>query len=100
GDEHGALVGHDELDWAPLGVAAEERFFNVMTRRLEPVDSELADRAATHIRAGIWPWTFFCYPEERLRPVAPSGFRLLSPGDERIGLAVRCPACGCTSVNL
>jgi hypothetical protein len=100
GEEHDSLVAHDELDWAPLGVAGEERFFNVMTGRLEPVDAELADRAASHIRAGVWPWTFFCYPEERPRPVAPSGFRLLAPSADRLGVAVRCPCCGCTSVNL
>ena len=100
GEDHDALLAHDELDWAPLGIGGEARFFNVMTRRLEPLDGDLADRAALQIRAGRWPWTFFCYPEQQPRPVAPSAFRLLAPSEERLGLAVRCPSCGCTSVNL
>jgi hypothetical protein len=32
--------------------------------------------------------------------VFPSAFFLLAPGDGRLGLAVHCPACGHTSVNL
>ena len=45
---------------------------------------------------------FFCWPEERPRPVFPSAFKLLAPAasGDRVGLAVRCPACGKVSVNL
>jgi hypothetical protein len=32
--------------------------------------------------------------------VFPSAFRLLSAGDDRLGLAVECPACSLTSVNV
>jgi hypothetical protein len=32
--------------------------------------------------------------------VFPSAFRLLSAGDDRLGVAVECPACSRTSVNL
>jgi hypothetical protein len=99
GAEHDGLVSHDDLDWAPLG-AGEVAFFNVMTARLEPAAEELVEQAARHIAAGLWPWSFFCFPEERARPMFPSAFRLLSPADERVGVAVRCPACSCTSVNL
>jgi hypothetical protein len=99
GDEHTGLVAHDELDWAPLG-AGEGVFFNVMTARLEPVADELSDLATRRILAGDWPWTFFCYPEQRPRPVFPSSFVLLAPGGGALGLAVRCPACAATSVNL
>ena len=99
GEEHGGLVTHDELDWAPLG-ASDTAFFNVMTARLEPLTAELLDHAARRIQGGAWPWSFFCYPEARARPVFPSAFRLLAPADERVGLAVRCPACASTSVNL
>ncbi|MEN3341125.1 MAG: hypothetical protein V7644_529 [Actinomycetota bacterium] len=99
GDEHDGLVSHDELDWAPLGLDGR-LFLNLMTSRLEPVASELGDLAAVRIEAGEWPWSFFCYPEERPRPVAPSAFSLLAPGDGSLGLAVRCPACGRLSVNL
>jgi hypothetical protein len=101
GEEHPGLVAHDELDWAPLGLAAG-RFVNLMTDRLEEVGAELADLAAHRIQAGDWPWSFFCYPEERPRPVFPSSFVVLAPGGPRdqLGLGVRCPACERVSVNL
>jgi hypothetical protein len=99
GEEHEGLVSHDELDWAPLGAAADD-FLNLMTGRLEPAADELLALAATRIGAGEWPWSFFCYPEGRPRPVFPSAFRLLAAADERVGVAVRCPDCGGTSVNL
>jgi hypothetical protein len=99
GGEHDGLVTHEELDWAPLGLEGGV-FLNLMTAKLEPVAAELGEVAAAHIRAGEWPWSFFCYPEERPRPVFPSSFFLLAPGDGSLGLAVRCPACQRTSVNL
>jgi hypothetical protein len=101
GDDHLGLVSHDELDWAPLGLRAG-RFLNLMTDRLEPVQDELGDLAARRIGAGEWPWSFFCYPEERPRPVFPSMFWLLAPGtaDGSIGVAVRCPACLKVSINI
>ena len=99
GEEHPGLVSHDELDWAPLGLSAGS-FLNLMTSRIESLAAELGDLAATRIKSGDWPWTFFCYPEERPRPVFPSAFFLLAPGDGSVGLAVRCPACTRISVNL
>jgi hypothetical protein len=99
GDEHDGLVSHDDLDWAPLGLEAGV-FLNLMTSRVEPVAAELGELAAVRIGAGEWPWSFFCYPEERPRPVFPSSFSLLAPGDRSLGLAVRCPVCGRLSVNL
>jgi len=99
GEEHEGLVTHDDLDWAPLGLQGGV-FYNLMTDRLDVVDAELSDLAARRIQAGEWPWSFFCYPEEQPRPVFPSAFFLLAPGDGSLGLAVRCPACQRTSVNL
>jgi hypothetical protein len=99
GEEHEGLVTHDELDWAPLG-GADTSFLNLMTARFESADLELIDRAARSIQAGTWPWSFFCYPEERSRPVYPSAFRVLSPGGGEVGVAVRCPACTQTTVNV
>ena len=99
GDEHDGLVSHDELDWAPLGLQGGV-FLNLMTDRLEPLADELGELAAARIKAGEWPWSFFCYPEERVRPVFPSSFFVLAPGDGSLGLAVRCPACRKLSVNL
>jgi len=98
GDEHVGLVGHDDLDWAPLGLSSVP-FLNVMTARLDAAE-DLAALAAQRIGAGEWPWTFFCYPEERPRPVYPSAFCMLAPGDRSLGVAVRCPACHKVSVNL
>src|SRR5438094_7240757 len=99
GEEHPGLVSDAELDWAPLGLG-EERFFNLMTARLEESAAELEDLAAQRILAGEWPWSFYCYPEDRPRPVFPSSFFLLAPGDGSLGLAVRCPVCERVSVNL
>jgi hypothetical protein len=103
GGQHPGLVTHDDLDWAPLGLGVGEgTFVNLMTARVEEFGSELADLAARSIQAGHWPWSFFCYPEERPRPVFPSSFVLLAPGavPDTVGLAVRCPSCERTSINL
>jgi hypothetical protein len=101
GTDHPGLVSHDELDWAPLGLA-EGRFLNLMTARLDDLGPELADLAARRIGAGDWPWSFFCYPEERPRPIFPSSFFLLAPGTpaDSLGLVVHCPSCASISVNL
>ena len=73
-----------------------------MTTSIDPLEAELADLAARRIQAGEWPWSFFCYAEERSRPVFPSAFVVLAPAGrgEEIGIAVRCPACGSVSINL
>lgn len=101
GEEHPGLVTHDDLDWAPLGLQAG-RFLNLMTARLEETGEELGDLAARRIQSGDWPWSFFCYPEERPRPVFPSSFFLLAPSGRGapLGIAVRCPACERVSLNL
>jgi hypothetical protein len=100
GAEHVGLAAHDELDWAPLGLEAGS-FVNVMTARVDDVAGELADLAARRIGAGEWPWTFYCYPEERPRPGFPSAFTLVAPGERAaVGVAVRCAACARLSVNL
>ena len=102
GGEHPGLVTHDELDWAPLGLGGNKTFLNLMTTSIDPLEAELADLAARRILAGEWPWSFFCYAEERSRPVFPSAFVVLAPAGrgEEIGIAVRCPACGSVSINL
>lgn len=100
GGEHVALIGHDALDWGPLGLDDDTAFLNLMTSRREDVSSELAALATTHIDRGEWPWIFFCYPEAAPRPVTPSSFRLLTPCAGTVGVAVHCPACGSTSINL
>jgi hypothetical protein len=102
GSEHAGLVSHDDLDWAPLGLGDDTPFVNLMTSRVEAMSTEFGDVAAARIKAGEWPWSFFCWPEERPRPVYPSAFRLLAPSErgERVGVAVRCPVCGKVSLNL
>jgi len=99
GEEHDGLLTHEDLDWAPLGLAAGD-FLNLMTARLEPAGTELGELAAVRIKAGEWPWSFFCYPEERPRPVFPSSFTLLAATEGTVGLAVRCPSCSRLSLNL
>lgn len=98
GSEHPGLVSHDELDWAPLGTTGGE-FLDLMTAKVGDAGADLADAAATRIKAGEWPWSFFCYPEDRPRPVFPSAFVVLTPGDRQLGVAVRCPVCSSLSVN-
>ena len=95
-------MSHDELDWAPLGLDATTSFVNFMTSRRDSLAAELSDIAAQKIKAGQWPWSFFCWPEERSRPVFPSAFWLLATGQQGDSLvvAVRCPDCGKVSVNL
>lgn len=102
GNEHPGLVSHDELDWAPLGLGGEQTFVNLMTASVDPLEAELADLAARRIQAGEWPWSFYCYSEERSRPVFPSSFVVLAPAGrgEEVGIAVRCPGCGTVSINL
>ena len=101
GGVHHGLVTHEELDWAPLGLSGGTSFLNLMTARLEALATELADLAAARIGAGEWPWSFFCYPENQPRPIFPSSFSLLAPGrSDGIGVAVKCPVCGQTSINL
>ena len=102
GGSHPGLVTHGELDWEPLGIDNRTSFVNLMTSHIEPAGAELGDVAAARIKAGEWPWSFFCWPEDRPRPVYPSAFKLLAPSSDgrRLGLAVRCPACGRVSVNL
>jgi hypothetical protein len=99
GGRHVALVADDDLDWAPLGLAGGT-FLNLMTSTFDALADELAESSARRIQAGEWPWSFFCYPEERPRPVFPSSFALLAPGGPAVGVAVRCPVCSCVSVNL
>ena len=84
---------------APLGAHAGA-FVDLMTSRTADAADELLEAAASHLRAGEWPWTFYCYAEGRPRPVFPSSFVAVAPGERRLGLAVRCPACGALSVNL
>jgi hypothetical protein len=104
GDEHIGLVTQTQLDWEPLGLDSDETFVNLMTSRRDDLAAELGDLAGARINAGEWPWTFFCYPEERPRPVTPSCFVLLTPGAElrhgRVGLVVRCPVCDALSINV
>ena len=99
GDDHVGLVADDDLDWAPLGLTGGT-FLNLMTSTYDSLAVELAAASAQRIKAGEWPWTFFCYPEERPRPVFPSSFALLAPGEGALGVAVRCPVCSRVSVNL
>jgi hypothetical protein len=100
GEEHLGLVAHDDLDWAPLGGSVPGRFVNLMTAHAEAVADELLELSLRRLRAGEWPWSFFCYPEERPREAYPSAFSLLALSGSHVAVAVACPACACTSINL
>jgi hypothetical protein len=104
GDEHVGLVTETELDWQPLGLEPGRTFVNLMTSHHDDLSADLLAIALDRISAGEWPWSFFCYLEERTRPVTPSAFVRLAPGAEvrsgSLGLAVRCPVCGAVSINV
>lgn len=100
GDDHAGLLTQADLDFAPLGLDAEETFLNLMTARHDDVAQELAAIASARIRAGEWPWSFFCLREEHPRPVTPSSFRLIAAGGGAVALAVCCPCCGTVSINV
>ena len=69
GGEHPALVSHDELDWAPLGLAVGA-FLNFMTARLETGSADLADLAARRIEAGECPGSVVRCPQKRGGPMS------------------------------
>ena len=100
GDEHVSLVSHDALDWAPLGLDGGVTYVNLMTSKRDDLATELLDIASARIGRGEWPWCFFCCREDLPRPVTPSAFRLIVPRPRAVAVAVRCPACGSTSINL
>jgi hypothetical protein len=100
GGEHVALVAHDDLDWSPLGLTDEGTYVNLMTSRTDGLAAELSGLATARIGRGEWPWCFFCCSEDVARPVTPSAFRLLEPHVGTMAVAVRCPVCGSTSINL
>jgi len=99
GDVHPGLVTHDDLDWAPLGLH-DQGFHNLMTSKIDDVADEFGDLAVRRIRAGEWPWQFWCAYEDRPRPVFPSAFRIVAPWQGRVGFAATCPSCGRVSVNV
>src|SRR5512147_1404433 len=47
GDEHVALVGHDALDWAPLGLDEGVTYVNLMTSRRDDLATELTGLASS-----------------------------------------------------
>jgi hypothetical protein len=87
-----ALVGHDALDWAPLGLGRGLTYVNLMTSRRDDACRRADGPRVARIGRGEWPWCFFCYLEDAPRPVTPSAFRLLAPCAATVAVAVRCPS--------
>ena len=52
GGEHVALVGHDALDWAPLGLDEGITYVNLMTSRRDDLAAELTGLASARIGRG------------------------------------------------
>jgi hypothetical protein len=99
--EHLGLVTQDELDYEPLEPRATAAFWDPMTGRLGgDLSHELAEIAAVNLRRGIWPLSFWCSAEERMRPGYPSALSWVAGLREVIGVAVRCESCRETSLNL
>jgi hypothetical protein len=103
GEPHQGLVTHADLDYGPLA-PVEVEFRNLLTGRTEPVGDELAEIARSEVQRGNWPWRLYCSREARLKPVWPSSLTMVAPAGQRreefIGVAVTCPSCGETSLNL
>ena len=99
GEEHEGLVTHDDLDWGPLGLQGGD-----LLQRHDRAARSRGRRALGRGRpqdpgGGV-------ALELLLLPRGPAAARLsfvvlpARPGDGSLGLAVRCPACQRTSVNL
>jgi hypothetical protein len=102
GDQHAGLLSHGDLDYGPLG-EVETEFRNLLTGRSERVGSEMAELARQQVQRGNWPWCLYCSREARLTPVYPSCLLLVLPHEQAgdlVGVAMQCPGCGHTSVNL
>ena len=101
GGVHLGLVSHSDLDYGPLA-PVEVEFRNLLTGRTEPVGDELAEVARSQVQRGNWPWRLYCSHESRLKPVFPSCLAVVLPhghGD-LVGVAMNCPSCGQTTLNL
>ncbi len=101
GSVHVGLVTHDALDYGPL-IPVETGFLNLLTGRNEPVGDEFAEVYRGHLQRGNWPWRLYCTAERRMRPVFPSCLEVVLPHahDQLVGVAMCCPGCGQTTVNL
>jgi hypothetical protein len=101
GAVHAGLVSHEDLDYGPL-VPVQTAFRNLLTGRTEPVGDELAEVYRAYLQRGNWPWRLYCTAEGCMKPVFPSCLEVVLPHahDQLMGVAMRCPSCGATTVNL
>ena len=101
GQDHLGLVTHDELDYAPFAPLARSAFWDPLTGRVAgSIGDELAQAAADRLKRGVWPWSFWCSAEERMRPGYPSALAWVDGLEQLVGCAVRCATCGETSLNM
>jgi hypothetical protein len=101
GSDHVGLVSHDDLDYRPIGGSTELEFRNLLTGRLESVRDELLDLARIQVQRGNWPWRLYCCTEATLKPVFPSCLIRVVPSQaDLVGVAMSCPSCGETSLNV
>ena len=93
GDEHDALVPHDELDWAPLGLGARpdvRESDDGPYRGCRPT-SFAANGRCGGSRRGSGRGVSSATSRNARGPVTPSAFLVLAPGEATIGLAVSLP---------
>jgi hypothetical protein len=101
GDEHDGLVTQDTLDVEPLEPRSRTTFWDPLTGRIAgDLARELAEAAAARLRRGVWPLSFWCSAERRLRPGYPSTLSWVAGRERLVGVAVHCEACHETSLNL
>ena len=99
GEEHTGLVAHDDLDWAPPGGRAGP-FLDLMTACSAQAADELLEAAVSRVCVRGSGRGASIATRRAGRLVFPSSFVVAAPGERRLGLAVRCPACSALSVNL
>ena len=81
--------------------ATEIEFRNLVTGRQESAAGELLDLARAQVQRGNWPWRLYCCREATLKPVFPSCLTHVAPAEsDLVGVAMRCPSCGETSLNV
>jgi hypothetical protein len=99
--DHVGLISHDELDYGPFETRDTVAFWDPLTGRLGgDLAHELLEAAADRLKRGVWPRSFWCSAEERMRPGYPSALSWIDALRELVGIAVACSTCGETSLNL
>ena len=100
--EHPGLVTHARSRLTPLGLQDDTPFLNLMTSRLEAVGDELGGAGGGADQGGGVAVELLLLARGASAAGVPVGVQAAGAGGrgDRVVLAVRCPACGRSSLNL